>query len=201
MTKVQIIKQVLKAYPEFTNLGPYFYLPDYDYILSGFLYNRTPSGFDCIQFVYPLFDKECSLHLTYSRDLFYKSFESIDKKDIAIELIQGVKPHVSKFKDCLTLDAFFNHMMTTKSNRVLSHESCQKTLGYLSILLDEKDEAIKYLQLAIAQQRSEDSPINIECKPILKLLEQNNMALAQQKVIGFADEMRTKIEAGDKTLV
>jgi len=191
MKKAQFIKKVLKEKPELSNVDTFFYVSPVEHILSGFCCEITPHGAYINRFLYPLFDKNEFIHLTYSQRLKYPDgyidFDKVDKKELANEFLSRINGYVDSAYDYLTIQQFC-HCLDERPE-LLDHEHAQMIFGYAMVLLNEKDKAREYLNKAIAELRK---PFYDECNQILTLLDED-LESAKQVILSWEAEMKESI--------
>lgn len=191
MRKSQLIKSVLRELPDFNNVDTFFFVKQFEHVLSGFCCEVTPRGAYIWKFVYPLFDRFPCLSLLYSTRLEYPEgyidFEKYDKKNLANEFLLRIKKHIDDAYHYLSLTQFCG--LYEQRPELFKHERAEMAYGYSLILLGERDLAIKHLTNAVASLRG---PTLAECLNVLNLVE-SNIEDAKLKVLNIEHEMKKNI--------
>ena len=186
MKKSVFVKRVLDGLPGFASHDTYFYLSPNEEILSGFCCEMTPHGAYVWRFVYPLFDKFQSFHLSYSQRLSgeqgYIDFSTTSRSQLAAEFLSRIEPVIAACKETVTLLQFISHF---EEHGLGANPRLYLILGYAKVLAGERDEALVILQNA--SENLNGSSLT-DCQEIFNLL-QADMVLASNRILAYANEM------------
>lgn len=192
MNKVPFIRKILAGMPGFANVDTFFYLDEYEHILSGFCCELTASGAYLWKFVYPLFDKFECLSLLYSQRFpgasGFISFREVPKVQLAEEFLTRIEGQIEGAREYLSLPQFCGCFIERPA--LLRNEHAEMVLGYAKVLIGQSEEALVHLRNA---SKALDAPYLADCNNIINLVENDNL-LARAAILGFENEMKKRLK-------
>ena len=179
-------------FPELSRLGRFYFIREFDHVLSGFFIEKTPRGAYLWKFVYPLFDDFEDLNLIYSQRLSgeqgYVDFDSGFDGDMAKLIGDRVKDIVESARGILTIPQFLSYCESYPG--CLDNPLGLLNYGYGQILTGHYSEAGSNLAKALYKLPERRAQF---CMYIMDLLKSNPGA-AQEAVLSL--EVRKRAELG-----
>lgn len=192
MNKSQFIKKVLAGMPGFANVDTFFYLEEYEHILSGFCCELTASGAYLWKFIYPLFDKFECLSLLYSQRFpgssGFISFREVPKVQLAEEYLIRIEGQIEGAREYLSLSQFCGCFIERPA--LLRNEHAEMVLGYAKVLMGQSEEALVHLRNA---SKALDGSYLADCNTIISMVNDDKL-LAQATILGFETEMKKRLK-------